>query len=75
VKKVTRSFTQKKQNEEKHLTEIKKQALLTSGAQIEGLQQSSGSGPPVVKKVVYGNLKKKGPVAQDVSLGIAAKIS
>ena len=67
MKKARRLFTQKKQNEEKHLTEIRKQALLTSGAQIEGLQQSSGSGPPVVKNVVYGNLKKKGSVAQDVS--------
>ena len=57
----------KKQKEEKHLAEIRKQALLASGVQIEGLQQPSGSGAPAVKKVVYGNRKKKGPVAKDVS--------
>ncbi|KAF8803929.1 hypothetical protein BYT27DRAFT_7259912 [Phlegmacium glaucopus] len=57
----------KKQKEEKHLAEIRKQALLASGVQIEGLQQPSGSGPPAVKKVVYGNRKKKGPVVKDVS--------
>ena len=57
----------KKQKEAKHLAEIRKQALLASGVQIEGLQQPSGSGPPAVKKVVYGNRKKKGPVVKDVS--------
>ena len=49
------------------MAEIRKQALLASGVQIEGLQQSSGSGVPAVKKVVYGNRKKKDPVAKDVS--------
>ena len=49
------------------MAEIRKQALLASGVQIEGLQQSSGSGGPAVKKVVYGNRKKKDPVAKDVS--------
>ena len=57
----------KKQKEEKHLAEIRKQALLASGVQIEGLQQASGNGTPAVKKVVYGNRKKKGPIAKDVS--------
>ncbi|KAJ6612153.1 hypothetical protein B0H10DRAFT_2223421 [Mycena sp. CBHHK59/15] len=49
----------KKQKEEKAMAEIRKQALLASGVQIEGLQQASGSGAPAVKKVVYGNRKKK----------------
>jgi translation initiation factor 5B len=57
----------KKQKEEKHLAEIRKQALLASGVQIEGLQQTSGSGGPAAKKVVYGNRKKKGHVAKDLS--------
>jgi translation initiation factor 5B len=43
------------------MAEIRKQALLASGAQIEGLQQ--GAGAPSAKKVVYGNRKKKGPTA------------
>ncbi|KAJ6463233.1 hypothetical protein C8R47DRAFT_1238517 [Mycena vitilis] len=51
----------KKQKEERAMAEIRKQALLASGVQIEGLQQASGSGAPAVKKVVYGNRKKKGP--------------
>ena len=39
---------------------------MASGVQIEGLQQQpSGTGPPT--KVVYGNRKKKGPVAKDIS--------
>ncbi|KAJ7762728.1 hypothetical protein DFH07DRAFT_956629 [Mycena maculata] len=53
----------KKQKEERAMAEIRKQALLASGVQIEGLQQASGSGPPAVKKVVYGNRKKKGPAS------------
>ncbi|KAJ7163844.1 hypothetical protein C8R43DRAFT_988941 [Mycena crocata] len=53
----------KKQKEEKAMAEIRKQALLASGVQIEGLQQASGSGAPAVKKVVYGNRKKKGPTS------------
>ena len=57
----------KKQKEEKQMAEIRKQALLASGVQIEGLQQASGTGPPAVKKVVYGNRKKKGPGAKDAS--------
>ena len=40
---------------------------MASGVQIEGLQQPSGSGSSAAKKVVYGNRKKKGPVAKDVS--------
>ncbi|KAF8898155.1 P-loop containing nucleoside triphosphate hydrolase protein [Gymnopilus junonius] len=53
----------KKQREERQMAEIRKQALLASGVQIEGLQQASGSAP---KKVVYGK-KKKGPGAKDGS--------
>ncbi|KAJ7283275.1 hypothetical protein C8J57DRAFT_1432470 [Mycena rebaudengoi] len=41
----------KKQKEEKAMAEIRKQALLASGVQIEGLQQpASGSGAPAAKK-------------------------
>ncbi|KAH9483008.1 Eukaryotic translation initiation factor 5B [Psilocybe cubensis] len=57
----------KKQREEKQMAEIRKQALLASGVQIEGLQQASGSVPAATKKVVYGNRKKKGPGAKDQS--------
>jgi translation initiation factor 5B len=56
----------KKQKEEKQMAEIRKQALLASGVQIEGLQ-ASGSGAGAPKKVVYGNRKKKGPVTKDAS--------
>ncbi|KXN84214.1 Eukaryotic translation initiation factor 5B [Leucoagaricus sp. SymC.cos] len=55
----------KKQKEEKQMAELRKQALLASGVQIEGLQQSSGSGAP--KKVVYGNRKKKPAGQKEVS--------
>ncbi|KAG6845831.1 hypothetical protein H0H87_002519 [Tephrocybe sp. NHM501043] len=55
----------KKQKEEKQMAEIRKQALLASGVQIEGLQQQAGAGAP--KKVVYGNRKKKGPATKDAS--------
>lgn len=54
----------KKQKEEKQMAEIRKQALIASGVQIEGLQQPSGSAP-APKKVVYGNRRKKGPAAKD----------
>ncbi|PPQ68655.1 hypothetical protein CVT24_005386, partial [Panaeolus cyanescens] len=54
----------KKQKEEKQMAEIRKQALLASGAQIEGLQ-ATGTAQP--KKVVYGNRKKKAPVTKDSS--------
>ena len=47
------------------MAEIRKQALLASGAQIEGLQ--AGTAAPAAKKVVYGNRKKKGPIAKEVS--------
>ncbi|KAG6918499.1 hypothetical protein DXG01_013859 [Tephrocybe rancida] len=54
----------KKQKEEKQMAEIRRQALLASGVQIEGLQQpAAGAGAP--KKVVYGNRKKKGLTAKD----------
>lgn len=53
----------KKQKEEKQMAEIRKQALLASGVQIEGLQQTSGPS----KKVVYGNRKKKAGPGKDAS--------
>ncbi|KAG6885491.1 hypothetical protein C0993_001098 [Termitomyces sp. T159_Od127] len=56
----------KKQKEERQMAEIRKQALLASGVQIEGLQQPASTAAP--KKVVYGNRKKKGPAAKDVVL-------
>ncbi|KAG5643584.1 hypothetical protein DXG03_000637 [Asterophora parasitica] len=56
----------KKQKEEKQMAEIRKQALLASGVQIEGLLQPSGSAP-TAKKVVYGNRKKKGPAVKGPS--------
>jgi translation initiation factor 5B len=56
----------KKQKEEKAMAEIRKQALLSSGVQIEGLQQTSGNGASGSKKVVYGSRKKKGPIAKEV---------
>ncbi len=52
----------KKQKEELRSAELRKQALLASGVQIEGLQQ--GGGEPRAKKVVYDNRKKKkGPAS------------
>ncbi|KIJ19788.1 hypothetical protein PAXINDRAFT_160497 [Paxillus involutus ATCC 200175] len=54
----------KKQKEEKAAAELRKQALLASGVQIEGLQQQSG-GAPANKKVVYSNRKRKGPAAKE----------
>jgi translation initiation factor 5B len=56
----------KKQKEEQKMAELRKQALLASGVQIEGLQ-ASGSAPPAAKKVVYGNRKKKGPATKEPS--------
>lgn len=46
------------------MAELRKQALLASGVQVEGLQ-ASGSAPPAAKKVVYGNRKKKGPATKE----------
>lgn len=57
----------KKQKEEKAAAERRKQALLASGVQIEGLQ-ASGSASLMAKKVVYGNRKKKGPGATSSSV-------
>ena len=51
----------KKQKEEQRAAELRKQALLASGVQIEGLQQHA-SGQPA-KKVVYGSRKKKAPAS------------
>ncbi|KAK7051356.1 eukaryotic translation initiation factor 5B [Paramarasmius palmivorus] len=53
----------KKQKEERAMAEMRKQALLASGVQVEGLQQ--GGGAP--KKVNYGARKKKGPSTKDSS--------
>ncbi|KAH0587010.1 hypothetical protein H2248_005829 [Termitomyces sp. 'cryptogamus'] len=55
----------KKQKEERQMAEIRRQALLASGVQIEGLQQSASTGAP--KKIVYGTRKKKGPGVKDVA--------
>lgn len=53
----------KKQKEEMRAAELRKQALLASGVQIEGLQQ--GARAPAQKKVVYDSRKKrKGPTSQ-----------
>lgn len=57
----------KKQKEENQRAEIRRQALLASGVQIEGLQQTSASAPAGPKKVVYGNRKKKGPTTKGAS--------
>ncbi|KAI0773627.1 hypothetical protein C8Q74DRAFT_1265687 [Fomes fomentarius] len=52
----------KKQKEEQRAAELRRQALLASGVQIEGLQQGAGSHQS--KKVVYDNRKKKkGPAS------------
>lgn len=49
----------KKQKEEQRAAEIRKQALIASGVQIEGLQQSSAP----TKRPVYANRKKAGAKA------------
>lgn len=54
----------KKQKDEKAIAERRRQALIASGVQIEGLQQSSGV-PFAGKKVTYGSRKKKGPLNKD----------
>ena len=46
----------KKQKEEQRAAELRRQALLASGVQIEGLQEKSGG---ATKRPIYG--KKKGP--------------
>jgi len=53
----------KKEKDKKIMADIRKQALLASGVQIEGLQQVSGSDG--AKKIVYSNRKKKGPEVKD----------
>ncbi|KAG2147931.1 hypothetical protein DEU56DRAFT_753202 [Suillus clintonianus] len=57
-------YMTKKQKEEKAAAELRRQALLASGVQIEGLQQQAGVS---AKKVVSGNRKKKGPIAKEAS--------
>ncbi|KAH0839540.1 hypothetical protein J3R83DRAFT_425 [Lanmaoa asiatica] len=54
----------KKQKEEKAAAERRRQALIASGVQIEGLQQPSWV-PSASKKVTYGSRKKKGPLNKD----------
>lgn len=49
----------KKQKEERAAAELRRQALLSSGVHVEGLQQPSDSPATGVKKVVYSNRKKK----------------
>ena len=49
------------------MAELRRQALLASGVQIEGLQQAPGSGPSAGKKIGYGNRKKKGPITKEGS--------
>ncbi|KAG1739943.1 uncharacterized protein EDB91DRAFT_1082308 [Suillus paluster] len=57
-------YLTKKQKEEKAAAELRRQALLASGVQIEGLHQQAGVS---AKKVVSGNRKKKGPIAKEAS--------
>lgn len=57
----------KKQREEKAAAERRKEALLASGVQIEGLQR----GAPA-KKPVYGK-KKKGPAVKDASPALESR--
>ena len=55
-----------KQKQEQRMAELRKQALLASGVQIEGLQQQ-GQAP---KRPVYDNKKKKkGPASQQAGSG------
>jgi translation initiation factor 5B len=57
-------YMTKKQKEEKAAAELRRQALLASGVQIEGLQQQAGTS---AKKVAFGNRKKKGPLTKEAS--------
>lgn len=57
-------YMTKKQKEEKAAAELRRQALLASGVQIEGLQQQAGTS---VKKAAFSNRKKKGPLAKEPS--------
>ncbi|KAG1753285.1 hypothetical protein EDB19DRAFT_1824032 [Suillus lakei] len=57
-------YMTKKQKEEKAAAELRRQALLASGVQIEGLQQQAGVS---AKKAVFNNRKKKGPIAKEAS--------
>lgn len=67
AKKEGRLLTEK-QRKERQMAEIRKQALLASGVQIEGLQQKDNA--PVPKKVTYGARKRK-PVARDSEADIS----
>ncbi|KAG1811543.1 hypothetical protein EV424DRAFT_1327585, partial [Suillus variegatus] len=57
-------YMTKKQKEEKAAAELRRQALLASGVQIEGLQQQAGIPS---KKVAFGNRKKKGPLGKEAT--------
>ncbi|KDQ11544.1 hypothetical protein BOTBODRAFT_35216 [Botryobasidium botryosum FD-172 SS1] len=58
----------KKQKEEKAAAEIRRQALIASGVQIEGLQENKSAAAAGPKKVVYGNKKKKPAAGQQQKL-------
>lgn len=57
----------KKQKEERAAAELRRQALLSSGVHVEGLQQPSDFLATGAKKVVYSNRKKKLAVAETPS--------
>ncbi|KAI0092481.1 hypothetical protein BDY19DRAFT_990199 [Irpex rosettiformis] len=61
----------KKQKEEQRVAELRKQALLASGVQIEGLHLQQGGQVP--KKPVYGSRKKKGPASLATSSSPATR--
>ena len=60
----------KKQKEEKAAAELRRQALLASGVQIEGLQMQHQAGVSG-KKPVFGNKKKKGSTTKEPSVSPA----
>jgi translation initiation factor 5B len=61
----------KKQKEEKAAAELRRQALLASGVQIEGLQKQQQQTGISAKKAAFSNKKKKGPVAKESSVSPA----
>ncbi|KAI0318112.1 hypothetical protein OF83DRAFT_1163613 [Amylostereum chailletii] len=56
----------KKQKEDQRAAELRRQALLASGVQIEGLQEKSG-GPSAPKRPIYGTRKKGQQAARGAS--------
>lgn len=61
----------KKQKEERAAAELRRQALLASGIQIEGLQKQQQQTGISAKKAAFSNKKKKGPVAKESSVSPA----